>query len=98
MSLALESDRRTSGILRLTAAAEEQPGQAKGAAELAPHQAQEALGAVGPGSGAQSCLHPLSVATRLADLIGAIDDLATIWLDRPIDSTRTFPLASTTPG
>lgn len=40
----------------------------------------------------------LSVATRLADLIGAIDDLATIWLDRPIDSTRTFPLASTTSG
>jgi len=40
----------------------------------------------------------LSVATSLADLIGAIDDLATIRLDRPVDSTRTFPLASTTPG
>ena len=40
----------------------------------------------------------LSVAMSLADLIGAIDDLATIWLDRPVDSTRTFPLASTTPG
>ena len=52
------SDRRTRGILRLTEAAEEQPGQAIGAVELAPREAQKSLGAISAVSGAQSCLPP----------------------------------------